>query len=731
MPPAEGENPAPAAPAGAAAGVPADAAAVAAAPARKKLSKPVVIGIVALVAVIVAGLAAFLTYRSEVWGGKSLPDPASITSQASGKNGKKGSVVKAKDVTEALKAKGLKTKTEKVFSGSDAGVFVGYKGFSQGERVDAGSTVTVQESAGPGVPADTIGKDVNKVVSTFENMGVPVHYKQVIVNDTKNTPAGRVVATYPAAGQGVAKDELDKGIFVGVATKGDGLGADIIGKDKDKVESDLESQGYDVTMRPRFSSKKNVGKITGSDPAPGSAMSEGDEITLYYGIDAKGVKEAYSIHNSPETGASTNMLGVSGVASGTWCNNAGDCITFDNKDSGDDLDTGSIPYPTGKDGTEYGEYSTLISCDAIQQPYCSNSKAGYLLTGDTGAFELMPGQSLTNYWCGSTRVDGNSVGGTTCDDGEYHMQDYFVVVPEGADLKSLENDGFFDKDALAAAKKQKSVDTDRPFLLYRDPKLYDKTTAARSMSNGMANSNPFLPYNGYGSGKDKIVKMKPAPSDDTAYYLVEQAGSYDWDDLPDANVDTGSSKTKSSGDKTDAKQSKKSKTYSEDEIRSAVDDGDFTPIAGTYCLKSDDSCVTLDKSGTLKVKDGESPDLYSHATKLTMRTGSWDRYYSSPEDAPFLDLTGPDSDYQCKTMSGESLSGSDCLDSMDVIEANITQRPLNPLYIFKGATFDVADGGTPFNASSEGDFDSSKPCLYFMGYHMNNAPTTDTVYYLQ
>ena len=232
------------------------------------------------------------------------------------------------------------------------------------------------------------------------------------------------------------------------------------------------------------------------------------------------------------------------MAAGTWCNNSGDCITF--KDGGDGSEGNSyIPYPEGRDGTEYGEYESLSSCDAIQQPYCSSPKADYLLTGDTGAFELFPRSSMTNYWCGTSQEDSNTAGGIVCNNGKmvengdynnisgatYHMQDFYLVVPVGADLNKLESDGYFDADALAAAKKQKAVNTTKPFLIYRDPKLYDKTTA--DMTNNSA--NPFMPYNGYVGSKSDIVKMKPAPSDNTVYYLTVSI-DLDWGELPDADV---------------------------------------------------------------------------------------------------------------------------------------------------------------------------------------------------
>lgn len=493
---------------------------------------------VVIVLALGVGLALFFTYRAGIWGGTPLPTAEEIS-------GASGGEATADDVVTQLKAKSVKASKSIIFSGKKKGVFLGYEGMKPGDRVQKDAAVIVQESGGPGVPKNTMGKQATKVVSTFKTMGVPVHYKQVPVSDTKKKPIGSVVATYPAEGQALSDGDKDDGIYIGVATKSDGgaISIDIVGRDVDTVKSELESQGHDVTLVPRLASKKFVGKVSGSDPMPGSTVAEGDAVTLYYGIDASGVKDAYTVHDSPETGGD-NLLGVSGVAAGTWCNNSGDCITF--KDGGDGSEGNSyIPYPKGRDGTEYGEYESLSSCDAIQQPYCSSPKADYLLTGDTGAFELFPRSSMTNYWCGTSQEDSNTAGGIVCNNGKmvengdynnisgatYHMQDFYLVVPVGADLNKLESDGYFDADALAAAKKQKAVNTTKPFLIYRDPKLYDKTTA--DMTNNSA--NPFMPYNGYVGSKSDIVKMKPAPSDDTVYYLTVSI-DLDWGELPDADV---------------------------------------------------------------------------------------------------------------------------------------------------------------------------------------------------
>lgn len=243
---------------------------------NRKLIIGIAVAAVLLVAAMVAGI---VTYNMELWGGKSLPDVAVASPKDSSKT------PDAKVVVRQLEGKGLKVKRVKEFSGVKSGKFLGYQGIQSGDRVRAGSVVTVRESAGPGVPEGTVGKKAESVVTTFSQMGVPVHYKQVIVSDTSKPPKS-VVSTYPAQGQGVKDDK--KGIYIGVATKSDGgLPSDIVGQEISGVKSSLESKGYDVKVEKRLSSKQYIGKVSGSEPGPGSQLNEGQTHHLYQGVDAK------------------------------------------------------------------------------------------------------------------------------------------------------------------------------------------------------------------------------------------------------------------------------------------------------------------------------------------------------------------------------------------------------------------------------------------------------------
>ena len=160
------------------------------------------------------------------------------------------------------------------------------------------------------------------------------------------------------------------------------------------------------------------------------------------------------------------------------------------------------------------------------------------------------------------------------------MMNLFAVFPVGSDVKSVEDDGYFDASALAAAKKQKAVDTDRPFLMYRDVNQYKDSEKEQSVTENSI--NPFLPFNGHIGSRSSITKMKPAPSDETAYYLVEDTQP-DWDSLEDANIKGVSAKSQKSNGKNASKNAdtKKSDSQSDAATRSLM-----KSIAGKYGFAS-------------------------------------------------------------------------------------------------------------------------------------------------
>ncbi|PJM74167.1 serine/threonine protein kinase [Bifidobacterium primatium] len=582
-----------------------------AAAATKALPKKTMMIIAAVVAValVVCG-GAFVTYRAGIWGAKVVPNVEEFQPPA-------GQKLTANIVAKQLNDSGIKTEVKKVYSGKSKGEFAGLDGVKSGDRVQSGQTVTVNESMGPGVPKGTVGKQATAVVNTLKDMGATVKYRQIVVNDTSKYKAGEVVATSPDDGDALT-DDYDGTINVGVATKGDGVGYDLLGMDKDKAKSELESQGYSVTLKPHFSSKQYLGKISYADPAFGTPLESGDSVTLYYGVDSSQVKTLFTTTMSGQK----VMANPGDFLTGRYCKaGSSDCFTLG-------LET------QGSSGFEY-LYNLADDSDTDRMLTASRSYQsfgvapgteddGLLINGDTGAFELFTlASAMGGLYCGDETM-GDSPG-VSCVNGQkvmnsgssaqsgltQRMDSFYTYFPVGSDVKSVESSGYFDADALAKAKKEKAVDTSRPFIVMRDKSLYSKSQTEISRTQWA--ENPFLPANPKAAQKTESVKMKPAPSNASAYYLVEAGGaSVDWESLNDADINQGASSSKSS---TSSDSDSKSTTSGADAASAKI----FAELAGSqyaFAETGDGSAyatMTLKSDGTFSGTTDEA-DLSSGAS---------------------------------------------------------------------------------------------------------------------
>lgn len=711
---------------------------------KRKVMIAVLAALIAAIVAVALVLVGALTYRAGIWGSKTVPQIAVDGADIS-IDGRKGtSLATAVQVSDALRGQGFGTNVVQAYSAAKKGNYAGMtdqdgNAINTGDKVRANTTINVVESLGPGVPKGTVGQNVDDAYNVVNTMGVDVHPKSVLVSQDSDVKEGTVVQSYPADGNPV--EDTKQGIYLGVATKnGDGIPTDILGKGKAAVKKELEAKGYNVTLKPRFSSKQYIDKISGSNPTPGSTLESGDDVTLYYGIDSS---KTWDVFTATDTSWPWPIQKDPGdFVAGRYCTNAGKCISLDlSVYTRGNVTSESVAVNGQADGSDNATFSNrrLVACTGWQQACSSPAEAVKLPSTDSlllykqwGMFEMFPFESIMTYYCGDTKAaDGPP--GNTCVNGqmkswselgddyskvkpsgdEYRMDDFYVYFPVGSDLQKLEDSGYFDADSLAAAKKQKAVDTDRPFIVVRDKSQYEQTTYPRSKGN------PFLPW------RKGAFPMKPAPSDETVYYLQEDA--LDWDKLPDAEVDAANKDNGSGKSDADSNNQAAKKDYTTDEIKSALGKGDFTPIAGKYCRKSNTSCVSIDKTGKLSLVSGEAPVSYTKEAKLSYRPDYW------PGDtSQFFNLSASDDDYRCVTNDRKTnLTGASCIDgSYDVGSINISQRPVNPIYIPKGTTIDASTNGKfPFTSSKT--VDTSKPCLNFMYYHMNPDPSDTTLYYLQ
>lgn len=424
----------------------------------------------------------------------------------------------AAEVSRELEAKGFLVKKKQMFNALGKGKCLGLVGVKAGDRLPKGTTVTVIESMGPGVPEGTVGSEPSKAETALLKMGVKVAEHEVV-----SEHPGKVAVTMPADGEPVR--DTDDGIHIGVGITGDGIPVEIAGMDKDEAKTKLQQQGFDVTLKPRFSSRKNLGKIVRADPGIGVRISE-TNVTLYYGVDAS---KRYDVVGTsvPDRGSDKFMTNTVALA-GKYCTDGGNCLTLepgqtDSNPSGLVLD--------GKGSSDFFDQLTL--CTYSQDiSGCNPSSGGYynamkdfLIQGDTGAMELYAGFGLPV--CGTTSYVGD--GPTYCDgtsekqvedgsDGtaeqamsekylKYVARDFFVVMPVGANLNQLESNGYFDGSTTYKPY------ADRPYLIRRDNSAYPEIKATNDAFH--RKPNPYAPGT-------NMQPFKKAPNAHNVYYLVEQ-----------------------------------------------------------------------------------------------------------------------------------------------------------------------------------------------------------------
>ena len=692
---------------------------------HRRHTKRIVAAIVVVVLVLVAGTATFLgMHRMLPW--QSIPVPS--LDQIAGKQGTSVDSLTADQVEAELKSEGFQTSRSQQYSGKSAGAFLAFSNVSEGQQLKHGSLIDIIESLGPGVPSGTVGAKAADSKQTLADMNVPVTYRAVVTSvpgssfspagtdnsstgtdsdstDQSAAQPGTVVATYPADGQPVT--DTGTGITVAVAAQSDtGIPIDYYGQDPDAVEADLESRGYSVTRKAKFSTKANVGKVVASDPALGTTAAAGAKVTLYYGVDSSSTHDVFTDIYQPTTGANDGPE----AAQGTYCRKDGDCITLTKDCSGSYCELYSSQAP--KSSSTTGASTALQTCFGAQASCLPSTKDEWqiistysnqsqdLIYGSTGTFELTTDRQLRNKTCETdwdtqidTGVSGPDSPETRCvddkrqsysssqsqipaDNPSYQMDDvWYVYVPVGADIASVAKAGYFDADAMNEAASQGDPNADTPYFIARDPSLYDETKIHMADVTNLDEykQGPFVPF----LGNSSRLAVKPAPSAQSAYYLVENPvdpnnlGAFPETDIDDLNSsdDTTSEPSESAQPSPSATSSESSaspsaspsatqKTYTPDEIKAAVGSGDFTPIAGTYCAKyseTPNSCYTIDASGNITLSGISGDDRGTEQLKTTV-----DDWQDFNGNSTMLYLSGLDSYRGCMTSSGVDHSNLNC-----------------------------------------------------------------------
>ncbi|MFR0557499.1 PASTA domain-containing protein [Pseudoscardovia radai] len=682
---------------------------------RRGTTMRIVAAVVVVVLVLVAGTATFLGTRGLLpW--QSVPVPS--LDQLAGKQGATVDSLTADQVEQELKSEGFQTTRSQQYSGKSAGAFLAFSNVSEGQQLRNGDLVGIIESLGPGVPQGTVGARATDSKQTLAGMNVPVTYRAVYTSGGSMTDSsgstmtltdGMVAATYPADGQPVT--DIGAGITVAVATTdGSGIPVDYYGQDPDAVEADLESRGYTVTRKAKFSTKANVGKVVASDPALGTAAAAGTSVTLYYGVDSQTVatdRDKALASSDPASAIFVDTMKTAGL----YCKSDGSgCITltqacpdsdycFLTSSQLDSDSNGDYPNPIGLEPCYIAQGTCMgdLKATGAGTDKAASWDDSPLLFGDTGTFELTTWRQIASGYCGTDgdwkylkweTMSGSSaqvcVDGqirddpgvnSSLDDPGYQMDDaWYVYVPVGADIKAVEDMGYFDADAMSQAASQGEPDSGTPYLIARDPSLYTDQQRRQykhdvfpdlASVDTRSNVNPSIAF----AANKARYAVKPAPSAQSAYYLVENP--VDPNNLaafPETDIDNLNSSDESTSESSESAQPSPSatssessaspsaspsatpKTYTPDEVKAAVGSGDFTPLAGTYCAKysqTPDSCYTIDASGNITLTGDERG-----TEQLKTET-------ISQEDTTLF-LSGLDSYGGCITETGVDYSNYNC-----------------------------------------------------------------------
>ncbi|MCI8468534.1 MAG: PASTA domain-containing protein [Eggerthellaceae bacterium] len=230
-------------------------------------------GRAALIAVVlialVAAAAAAGTYYLQLWGGKVVPDVVGRT-QA--------------DAAYILEDKGFAVKALPVKSDEVEGVVL-LSTPNEGQRAEEGSEVIIYVSVSRSVPA-VVGlprADAEALLADEELQAVT--WTEV----KSNEPEGTVLSVTPEAGE---KVKAITPVTVEVAVPF--TVPDVDGLTRDQAVEALEAEGYVASVRSSYTEDAPEGTVLGTEPAAGSQLNSGSEVTLLVAKSRKAECVAYT-----------------------------------------------------------------------------------------------------------------------------------------------------------------------------------------------------------------------------------------------------------------------------------------------------------------------------------------------------------------------------------------------------------------------------------------------------
>jgi serine/threonine-protein kinase len=180
------------------------------------------------------------------------------------------------DATAALQARGLKLEIGEraALDGVPENV-VASQDPKAGSKIDAGGTVSVVVSAGPGNVAipEVGGMNVSEAVIALRNAGLQATFVFIV---QVGTPTGTVLDEFPAGGT-----QKTRGSQVRLSIAVPGKVPDVAGNLLDAARTTLENAGYRIG-NVATTSQGDPGKVVRTYPEANTALHPGETVTIYY-----------------------------------------------------------------------------------------------------------------------------------------------------------------------------------------------------------------------------------------------------------------------------------------------------------------------------------------------------------------------------------------------------------------------------------------------------------------
>lgn len=215
------------------------------------------LGLVSAVAVFLAALAllaAFVTWRMELWGGRTLPDTVGMDQV---------------QATQLLQDGGFSVATSEVVSDGNVGKVV-EQDPAPGRRVDPGSVVALSVGVERSVPV-VEGMALDDAKRALEKRGIA---RLRIEYENSDREEGTVISASPAAGTVVAEDDVVTLVVAQPYTV-----PDVAGLSADEAQQAVERAGL-TAKQVLVASDEEAGTVVSSDPAAGATLKQGATVTL-------------------------------------------------------------------------------------------------------------------------------------------------------------------------------------------------------------------------------------------------------------------------------------------------------------------------------------------------------------------------------------------------------------------------------------------------------------------